>query len=40
MYERNKGFVLEKLNDGEFDYVDSGSEVFEEEFFRFIQTKK
>lgn len=39
-YERNKGFVLEKLREGEFDYVDSGCAVFEEEFFRYIGAKK
>lgn len=39
-YERNRGFVLEKLREGEFDYVDSGCAVFEEDFFRFIGAKK
>lgn len=34
-YEKNKGFVLENLRKGEFDYVDSGCAVFEEDFFRY-----
>ncbi len=37
MYEKNQGFVVEKLKEGEFDYIDSADEVFEADFFRFIQ---
>ena len=39
-YEQDHGFVLERFKNGEFDYVDSASEVEETEFFRFIQAKK
>ena len=40
VYEKDKGFVVGKLKEGEFDYVDSGDEVFEAEFFRYIGVKK
>lgn len=40
VFEKNKPWVLEALKDGEFDYIDSASEVFETEFFRFIKAKK
>jgi len=40
VFEKNKPWVLEALEDGEFDYIDSASEVFETEFFRFIKAKK
>jgi len=40
MFEKDKGFVVEKLREGEFDYVDAGDEVFEAEFFQFIQARK
>lgn len=39
-FESDKGFVLQMLKEGVFDYVDSGCEVFEEDFFRFINSKK
>jgi len=39
-YEHDQGFVLERFKNGEFDFVDSASEVEEAEFFRFIQAKK
>ena len=39
-YEQNKGFVLEKLREGKFDHVDTGSAIFEEDFFRYIEAKK
>jgi hypothetical protein len=39
-YERDRGFVLENLREGVFDYVDSGCEVFEEDFFRYIGSRK
>ena len=35
-YERNQGFVLENFQKGEFDYMDTASEVVETEFFRSI----
>ena len=40
IFEQNKPLVLEALDNGEFDYVESASEVFETEFFRFIKAKK
>jgi len=40
VFEENKPWVLNALEDGEFDYIDSASEVFETEFFRFIKAKK
>lgn len=39
-YERDQGFVLEQLQNGEFDYMDTASEVVETEFFRYIGAKK
>jgi hypothetical protein len=39
-YEKDKGFILQMLREGVFDYVDSGSAVFEEDFFRFIGSRK
>jgi hypothetical protein len=36
IYEENKPFVLEELEEGDFDYIDAASEVYETEFFRFI----
>lgn len=36
VYERDRGFVIEKLLQGEFDYVDTADEVFEADFFRYI----
>jgi len=38
-YERDQGFVLERFKQGEFDYVDAANEVFEADFFRFIDAK-
>lgn len=39
-YEHDQGFVISKFRqDGEFDYVDSVSEVEETKFFRFIGAK-
>ena len=37
IFEQNKPLVLEALRSGEFDYIESASEVFETEFFRFIK---
>lgn len=39
-YERDQGFVLERFQNGEFDYMDTASEVVETEFFRYIGAKK
>lgn len=39
-YEYDQGFVLSRFKEGEFDYLDSASEVVETEFFRFIGAKK
>lgn len=39
LYEKNQGFVVEKLKEGEFDYIDSADEVFEADFFRFVQAR-
>jgi hypothetical protein len=39
IFEQNKPLVLEALGNGEFDYIESASEVFETEFFRFIKAK-
>ena len=38
-YERDQGFVLEQFQNGEFDYMDTASEVVETEFFRYIGAK-
>jgi hypothetical protein len=40
IFEQNKPLVLKALGNGEFDYLESASEVFETEFFRFIKAKK
>lgn len=37
IFEQNKPLVLEALGEGEFDYIESASEVVETEFFRFIK---
>ena len=39
IFEENKPFVLEALGNGNFDYMESASEVFETEFFRYIKAK-
>jgi hypothetical protein len=39
IFEENKPFVLEALGNGEFDYMEAASEVFEGDFFRFIKAK-
>ena len=39
IFEQNKPFVLEALTQGEFDYIEAASEVFETDFFRFIKAK-
>ncbi len=40
VYEKDKGFVVGKLREGEFDYVDGGDEVFEAEFFQHIKANE
>jgi hypothetical protein len=37
IFEDNKPFVLEALQNGDFDYMEAASEVFEADFFRFIK---
>lgn len=39
VFEENKPLVLEALRNGEFDYIEAASEVFEADFFRFIQAR-
>ena len=39
IFEENKLLVLQALGNGDFDYIESASEVFETEFFRFIKAK-
>lgn len=39
IFEENKPFVLQALGNGEFDYMESASEVFETDFFRYIKAK-
>jgi hypothetical protein len=40
IFEQNKPFVLEALGNGEFDYIEAASEVFETDFFRFIGARR
>jgi hypothetical protein len=40
LFEQNKPLVLRALGEGDFDYIEAASEVFETEFFRFIKGKK
>ena len=39
IFEENKPLILQALGSGEFDYIESASEVFETEFFRFIKAR-
>ena len=39
IFEENRPFVLEALGNGEFDYMEAASEVFEADFFRFIKAR-
>jgi len=39
LFEENKPLVLQALRDGEFDYIEAASEVFEADFFRFIKAR-
>jgi hypothetical protein len=40
VFEENKPLVLKALENGEFDYMDAASEVFETEFFKYIGAKE
>jgi hypothetical protein len=40
VFQENKPFVLNALRNGDFDYMEAASEVFETEFFRFIGADK
>jgi len=37
IFEENRPFVLQSLGNGDFDYIESASEVYEADFFRFIK---
>lgn len=39
VFEENKPLVLHALENGEFDYIETASEVFETEFFKYIGAK-
>ena len=39
IFEENKSLILQALGNGEFDYIESASEVYEADFFRFIKAK-
>jgi hypothetical protein len=39
VFEENKPLVLQALENGEFDYIEAASEVFETEFFKYIGAK-
>jgi hypothetical protein len=39
IFEENRPLVLEALGQGEFDYMEAASEVFEADFFRFIKAR-
>lgn len=39
IFEENKPLVLKGLREGEFDYMEAASEVFEANFFRFIKAR-
>jgi hypothetical protein len=39
IFEENKPLVLQALGNGDFDYIEAASEVFEADFFRFIKAK-
>lgn len=40
IFEHSKPFVLQALGNGDFDYIEAASEVFETDFFRFIKGKR
>jgi len=37
IFEENKPLVLHALGNGDFEYIESASEVYEADFFRFIK---
>ncbi|MFC1863573.1 transposase [Thermodesulfobacteriota bacterium] len=39
IFEQNKPYVLDALGNGDFDYIESASEIYEADFFRFIKAK-
>lgn len=39
-YEHDRGFVLSKFREGEFEFIDAANEAFETDFFRFIGAKR
>lgn len=39
IFEENKPLILKALGNGEFDYIEAASEVFEADFFRFIKAR-
>jgi len=39
IFEESKSLIWEALQEGDFDYMESASEVFETDFFRFIKAK-
>ena len=39
IFEENKPFILQSFRNGDFDYIDAASEVFESDFFQFIEAK-
>ncbi len=39
IFEENTPFILQSFRDGEFDYMEAASEVFEADFFRFIKAR-
>jgi len=39
IFEQNKPFIVQSLRNGEFDYIEAASEVFEADFFRFIKAR-
>jgi hypothetical protein len=39
IFEENKPLVLKALGNGEFDYIEAASEVFEADFFRYIKAR-
>lgn len=39
-YEHDRGFIVSRLQEGEFHYIDAANEVEECEFFRFIHARK
>jgi len=40
IFEENKPFILDSFRNGDSDYIDAASEVFETDFFQFIKAKE